>query len=144
MAYASIEEVETAIGADTLRAIADHDGDHVRDDAVVLSALEDASALADTYLDGEFPIPTPTPRALKRAVISIAVNDLREARDAGTESSRLMYQTAIAWLKSIADGKATLSPTAPTVADELGLDPGDPEAEGLARVWSRDSARRVF
>jgi phage gp36-like protein len=144
VAYAAVEDVENAIGADTLRAIADHDGDHVVDPTVVESALDDAGSLADTFLAGEFPIAVPTPKVLRRAVIAIAVNDMREGRDQGTEGSRLAYASAMSWLKAIADGKATMRATDP--ADELvdGADPGDPEATGLARMWSRESARGVF
>jgi phage gp36-like protein len=141
-AYAIIDDVRFAIGDDTLRAIADHNGDHVIDDAVVLRALEEASALADTYLDDELPVPSPTPPALRRAVVDIAVNYLRSARDAGTDDSRLAYQGAISWLKSISDGKATLSPTPASTAGVV--DAGDPEAVGRGRLWTDARARRVF
>jgi len=138
--YATLEDMRFALGADTLRAIADHDGDHVIDEAVVQRALEEASAFADTYLSGEQPIPTPTPPALRRAVVDVAANFLRMARDAGTEDSRLAYANAVSWLKSVSDGKATLKP----VTAEPAVDPGDPESYGIERVWSRESARRVF
>lgn len=144
MAYATIADVESVIGADTLRSIADHDGDHVRDDAVVTEALENASAVAESYLDDELPIAIPAPRSLKRAVIAIAVNDLREARDIGTESSRLNFSSAMKWLEAISAGKATLSPGQGDTEGGFAVDPGDPETSGLARVWSRDSARRIL
>jgi phage gp36-like protein len=141
VAYATIADVEAIVGADSLRDIADHDGDHVRDDAVILQALEDAAALIDTYHD-EFIDPLSVPRVLKRANVIIAVNDMREARDQGTEGSRLSYASVISWLKLVADGKAELV-KAPLDATP-GVDPGDPEADGLERVWSRASARLVF
>lgn len=139
--YATIEDVQFALGADTLRAIADHNGDHVVDEGVVQRALEEASDFADTYLTGES-VPVPVPAALRRAVVDIAGNYLRTARDAGTEDSRLAYQSAVSWLKSISDGKATLTPEPP--GSPGAVDPGDPESMGIDRVWSRESARRVF
>jgi phage gp36-like protein len=139
----TIDDVKAAIGADTLASIADHNGDHVIDDAVVDGALEDGWDLALSFCDGELPIPDPTPRALKRAVIAIAVNDMRESRDVGTEGSRLQFSQAMKWLQNISDGKATLKPTVSTDPVD-GSDPGDPEADGTGRVWSRESARWVF
>jgi phage gp36-like protein len=141
VAYATIADVEAIVGADTLRDIADHDGDHVRDDAVVQGALDDAAALIDTYHEEVIDLLN-VPRVLKRANAIIAVNDLREARDQGTEGSRLSYASVISWLKLVADGKAEIVKAIPE--DTSGVDPGDPEADGLARVWSRASARLVF
>lgn len=48
--YASVQDMTFAIGADTLRLIADHDGDSVADVQVVERALDEASALAATYV----------------------------------------------------------------------------------------------
>lgn len=145
--YATNQDVEAAVGTNVLAVIADHDGDHAYDPDVLNAALFEASSLADTYLDAELPVPVPAPLALKRAVIDIAINYLREGRDLGTEGSRLAYTQAMKWLQAISDGKATLYPTdrEPTPAgDQVGYAPGDPETDGLERVWSRSSARRVF
>lgn len=143
---ASIAEVEAIVGADTLRDIADHDGDHVRDDAVIQAALDSASDLALSYCSGQLPIPVPTPLALKRAVVIIAINDMREPRDMGTEGSRIAYQSVISWLKLVAESKAKLSAPEPEeqAGAEVGYDASDPEVDGLERIWSRKSARGVF
>lgn len=143
--YAEIADVERAIGVDTLRAIADHNGDGIADNAVIEAALDDASALADTYLDDVQPLPSPPPAALRRAVITIATHYMRSPRALNTEDSREDYKQTIKWLEAIAAGKATLvpQPDVPTTPDAY-VDPGDPEADGLGRVWSRESARRVF
>jgi phage gp36-like protein len=141
VAYATIADVEAIVGADTLRDIADHNSDHVRDDAVIQLALDDAAALIDTYHD-EVIDPLNVPRVLKRANVIIAVNDMRESRDQGTEGSRLAYGSVISWLKLVADGKAEIVKAPPDPTG--GVDPGDPEVDGLERVWSRASARLVF
>lgn len=146
MGYVSVEEVEASVGSDILNVIADNNRDHVYDPSVLQGALDAASSTADTYLDNELPVPEPTPLALKRAVRAIAFNDLREDRDMGTEGSRLAFSQAMKWLEKIADGKATLRPDKYEPAEgEPGAAPvGDPEVDGLERVWSRASARRVF
>ena len=134
------------MGAQVLAMVADHDGDHAYDPDVIAAALEDASSVADTYLDAELPVPEPVPLALKRAVIDIAINFLREGRDLGTEGSRLAYAQAMKWLQAIADGKATLRPTEreTTPTGEVVSAVGEAETDGLERVWSRASARKVF
>ncbi len=146
MAYASIEDMRLAIGEDTLRAIADHDGDREADDDVVTRALEEASALIDTYLPGELLpfIPSPAPIALRRAAIDLAGTYLRQPRDQSTDDSRAAYAATVRWLEGIAKGTTQLVGVIVPPGVEGIMDPGDPEVDGLARIWSRESARRVF
>ncbi len=150
MRYASIEDMSRALGADTLRAIADHDGDRVADDDVVLRALDEASALADTYIPREISPHIPAdaiPMALRRAVVIVASTYLREARDMMTDDARASYAAVIRWLERIAAGTASLGVTVPPGADDgssVAVDVADPEAESQGRIWNRASASRVF
>lgn len=139
--YATTADVQAAIGADRLLDIADHNGDRVLDLDTVERALAEASSIADSYLDDE-EVPDPYPVALRRAVVDIAVQFLREPRDRSTDSSQRAHDSAIKWLERIAEGKATLtpSPSSPLVD----TDPGDPLIVSGDRVWSRDRTSRLL
>jgi len=145
VALASIEDMRLAIGEDTLRAIADHDGDRQVDEDVVTRALDEASALALSYLPQELIpyLPAEAPVALRRAVIDVAQGYLRQARDMSTDDSRAAQASAVRWLESIAKGVSQLGVVVPEPPSGGAL-PGDPETDGLERVWSRSSARGVF
>lgn len=150
MRYASIDDMALAIGADTLRAIADHNGDRVADVDVIERALDEASALADTYIPRELSPhidPLAIPLALRRAVIDVAQQYMRQGRDMSTDDSRAAYAAAVRWLERIAAGTASLGVTVPPGQDDgstVTYDPADPETEGQPRMWNRASASRVF
>lgn len=149
MRYASIEDMALAIGGDTLRAIADHDGDRVADDDVVLRALDGASALADTYIPrelGPYIRADAIPDALRDAIIAIADHRIRRARNQATDDSREAHADAIRWLERIAAGTTSLGVIVPPGADDGSsvVYASDPEAEGQPRMWNRASASKVF
>src|SRR4051794_7616641 len=130
--YASIEDTVMALGEDTLRAIADFDGDRAADDAVLERALGDASAFADNYIPQDL-LPyliEPYPQALRDAVIAIAEHRIRRRRGQATEGSKEAYSDALAWLRDLAAGKAKLNvEVPPSAAQDAGYDPMDPESE---------------
>lgn len=142
MPYATVEDMRFALGERVLRVIGDFTGDLQHDQPNIDRAIEEASALADTYVDG--PLTGPVSAALRRAVVDVAAFYLRSGKDMQTESSQAAYDAAIAWFKAIAAGKASISPEPPIDTSPVTLDPGDAETEGLGRVWSRQSARGVF
>lgn len=128
--YATQSDVENAISVAALAMIADHDGNGTTDAAVVGRALSEASSLADGYLTAHLPI-SPVPDILRRVVVDIAVEHLREAREQSTEDSRRRYEAAMDWLKDVGKGLVTFTP------EEPASDPGDPEVD-------TDSAPRLF
>lgn len=77
------------------------------------SALDSASAIADSYLSAKFTLPlTAYGTDLKEAVCKIAAYNLLSARGFNPESGadaniRLRYQDAISWLKGVAKGEIT-------------------------------------
>lgn len=142
MRFAEIEHVQQVIGVDRLLDIADHDGDRVLDEAVVERALDDASSLASSYLDGEV-VPVPPPFVLRRAVVDIAVQLMREPRDRSTDASQRAHDAAIKWLERIAEGKATLTPSTPT-ATATGDAAGPVTLEADDREWTRAAALKVL
>jgi phage gp36-like protein len=131
--------VEKAIGADKLAQISDYTVPATTiDPVVVVRALGEASALADTYLTAYLPITT-VPDVLRRAVVDISIHRMRSGRDLSTEDSRRAYDEAIQWLRDVSMGKASLglpeSPELSVTAPEFMVQP---------RLWTRDTGRRVF
>ncbi len=149
MALASIDDMLLALGEDTLRAIADHDGDRVVDDAAVTRALEDASDDVRGYIPSDL-LPyidedSPPPK-LRRVTVVLAAQLLREAREQVTEASDAAHTRAMRWLEQLAADKVSLVGVVvpPGTVDDMMLDPGDPEAEGQSRIWNRTSSSKVF
>lgn len=138
--YGTQDQLENAIGAQTLLAIADRDRDGIVDDDVVTAALKAASELADSFLDDYLPV-AGIPMPLNRAVLMIA-NEFCRLAEQSTEDSRLNYDRAISWLQKVKDGKAVL-PGQPNVDDNTD-DPGDPLVLSGERAWDRRAALRLF
>lgn len=139
MAYATQADIQEAIGAQMLITVSDRDGNGTVDAASVTSALAEATSLVDSYLAVYLPLTTVT-EAVRRATVDIAIHRLRIGTDSTTEDSRLAYQQAIDWLKLVASGVVTL-PGGPT--DET-ADPGAPEMEADAKVWTRATGAGLF
>lgn len=105
MVYATAAQLETHLGESAYLVIADRDGDGLADADAVASSLEQASSVADSYLARYLPIPE-APKALVRAVLDIAVHEL--AGDRETDIQRKRYEDAIAWLRDVSKGAATI------------------------------------
>lgn len=143
MPYATIADVEAAIGADRLLDIADHNGDRVLDTDTVERALEEASSTADSYL----PIlPTVVPAVLRRHVVNIAVHNLREPRERGTDASLRAYEAAMRWLEWLAEDKVILPSGTPGTPPPSGgaLASGGVVIESTEPEWTHDVAKRVL
>lgn len=106
MAYATADDIETRLGSDDYLALTDRSGAGAADDDAVEDALEDASSLADSYIAASLPL-DPVPGSLRRAVIDIAIYYLAGSRETTTQRKR--YEDALAWLRDVASGDATLS-----------------------------------
>lgn len=101
----------------------------------ITQALQDASALADTYLRARYALPLAgMPRALVLAVCDIARYYLYE--DAVTDMVKNRYDQAIAWLKQVAGGSVSLD-GAEAAQAQAGR--GSAVLTGPGRVFSRDS-----
>jgi phage gp36-like protein len=133
MAYATQADVTTAIGAAMLLTVADYNSDGTLDTTSITAALEQATSLADSYLTAHLPLSS-VPAILTRHVVAIAVYLL--ASNQTTEDIRRAYADALAWLKDIAAGTASLGPD-----DDSEDDPGSPLMEAADREWTRDTTR---
>ena len=133
MTYCNHEDVETRLGGDDLRALADHDGDAVADSAVVDQAIASAEAVIDSYLGTKFSVPvSPVPDALRTRAINLAVYFLKLGRDSVTEDARRQYGDDVAWLREVVAGAVT-----------LGIEPGPAESVGSPGVRS-ETRPRIF
>lgn len=110
MAYATAEEMEERVGTEDFSVIADRDGDGLVEEEAVTGALDDASAEIDSYLAARYPLPlTETPATVKRACIDMAMYHLSGNRT--TEEVEKRYNRAVAWLRDVSKGVATLGDT---------------------------------
>ena len=95
------------------------------DDAIIQNALNDASALIDSYISACYTLPlSVVPGALAQQCCVIAwyyLNDMR-----ATEQATQRYKDAVRWLESVRDGKTPLGVDADTATA--------PDSENLAQV----------
>lgn len=109
MAYATQTDIVDRIGEPALLVIADRDGNSVVDVAVVARALEDAAAEIDTYISAKYTLPLPViPRPLVLLCVDIAVYRLSSDALQSTDDRRKHYEDAIALLRDISKGAASL------------------------------------
>lgn len=120
MIYATSAQVIERHGADAVLLLTDRDNDGTADPGVLDRALADASAEIDTYVAAKYDLPlSETPEVLTRLAVDIAVYRLAVTAGKRIEEYRVRYEDAVALLKRIADGKASLglaSPGAPSRA----------------------------
>lgn len=116
MPYATADNLTVRFGPDEMLAIADRDGDAVIDADVVAAALAKASTLIDSYIGARYALPLPsTPAVLKGICEDLARYDLYTVEP--TQIVRDNRDAAIALLKDISRGLATLDVPAPAAAD---------------------------
>ena len=109
--------------------------------AVLTTALADASAQIDTYLDARFALPLADPPAvLTQIAVDIAMYKLQTLRPlADLAGARQRYDDAIAALQKIAAGTMTIGPAAD--GREAAIAPGSEMLETSRRVFSRRRLR---
>lgn len=120
MAYVTQHELEVRMCEVRLVDCTDDDADGAPDLDVVAAVVDDASGIADGYLQTAgyaVPLGAPTP-ALRHHVASIAAHFAasrrQEYRDArGAAPYRTEYADALAWLEKVAAGKILLEARAP-------------------------------
>lgn len=109
------------------------------DQAVIDNAIEEADAVIDSYCGVKYSVPftTPTTR-VKSLSATIAVYNLFEKRSALVgmpESIRTSYEDAIAFLKDVSTGKASLGIDPPPANNTL----TSAKVSSNPRVFTRDS-----
>ena len=107
MSYATQQDLVDRFGELELIQLTDRENGAATDADVVAAALADADELVDSYIAARVALPLATvPPRLVRVAGDIARYYLHA--DAPTEQVRTAYKDALAWLKDIGLGKATL------------------------------------
>ena len=107
MTYATQQDLVDRFGELELIQLSDRESTGSIDATVVGKALADADELVDSYIAARVALPLSTvPPRLARVAGDVARYYLHA--DAPTEQVRAAYKDAVAWLKDIAAGKATL------------------------------------
>lgn len=146
MAYASWQNITELYGQAALY-VADHERDGAPDYDAVERALQSASDEIDSYVGVREKLPLPAvPGILRQHCVDIAVYRLALSADVLTDEHRRRYEDAIAHLKRISEGKATLvipvDPDAPPEEGDLaGSGPRPIVAAGPPRLFSREQMR---
>lgn len=128
MAYSTPTDVRDLISEEELAQLTAQSGPV--DEAQVTAAISDADAEMDAYLGAVYTVPvSPVTSILIKISVDIAIYNLFGRRSVMTDVRRQRYEDAIALLKMIAAGKATIgTPVAPAQK---------PEIESSTRIFSR-------
>lgn len=143
--YATLDDMIALHGADTMDRLADRTGNGAADASTVHRALADAAALIDGYIGVRVALPlNPVPAVVKNLSIDIAI--YRLATDAGllAEDMRKRYEDAIAFLRDVARGLATIP--VPKPVDAPKTDASSPQSvivESEPRLFGRAGLRRL-
>lgn len=129
MAYATAAEMKSILGEEDYLRATDRDGDGSEDSGVADQALESATALINSYIANELPLPDPIPthaaNVLRNAAIRLAHYECMGST--GTEEVRLRAKDTREWLRDVAKGKAS-----------LGIDDGTEESAGAPDFDTKD------
>lgn len=136
MAYCTQSDLEGRYGADRLASLADYDGDGSADADTVSSAIDDAQAEIDSYLQTRYSVPVdPVPKVLRVQTAKLAMYYLALQRDSVTEDLESAQKGVISWCKQVAAGQVTLAAeTTPTESESANR----VELNGKDRVFGRD------
>lgn len=127
MSYASIDDMVKRYQRSNLdKLTADKSDNFEPNDALITQALQDASALIDSYISPRYQLPlSVVPTTLARVCCDIAFYYLCDEQ--ATEQCTQRYKDAIKWLGVVLDGKLPLG------ADVHGV---EPVSENLVEVQS--------
>jgi len=126
MSYATAIDMKARFKESELIQLTDFQHDGTISDSVLEAALSDAHAEVDSFIGSRYPLPLATiPENLTRLVCSIA--RYRLYKDSAPEHVRKLYEDAVGWLKSLANGTVSLGQV---VEDE-------PAVDNVAVVYSR-------
>lgn len=137
--YASVATMQQRYGDDELVQVApDDQSPPAVDTARVESALTDARATIDSYLQARYSLPlASTPDLLVRLNAEIARYLLHD--DRASERIQQAYEAAIRLLRDIARGNASLG--LPDDEESSARPSGSAQIESAPRVWGRDKSQ---
>jgi phage gp36-like protein len=114
MPYSTLTDIENLIEEDELIQLTDDDGTGAVDTDIIDNAVADADAEIDSYCMERYTVPfSSVPVMIKKLSVDIAVYNLFSRKQGAPEDRAKRYQDAIAFLKDVAKGTASLGADAP-------------------------------
>ena len=137
--YATADQFETQFGVEELLIASDREGDGDTDTDVITSALLTASQEIDSYISTRYSLPLASvPDILIRICGDVAMFRLSTTSHAMTEEKERRYTQAVAWLKDVARGTASLTlPSSGGSTEQAPQDLPEMSSETQARQFSR-------
>lgn len=137
--YASVDQLKAVIPASDLQLLTDFEGEDMPSDTRLLQALSDATAEIDSYV-GKFVRGLPDiPHILTVHCRDLAMHRLYLNLGHESDARNRIRDQAIAYLKSVRDGKAALGDD--DGAQTVESTPGVAMTDGPERQLTRDSLR---
>lgn len=137
MPYATQTDLISRYGTSAVTTVSDRDGNGAIDTDAVTAALADATSLMNSYLGRQYDLPlTVESDELTRACADIAMYRLGADAATGTDELRRRYEDALAWLRDVARGVATLGQVSEPVTLSSTV-----EFDSMERIATRDTLR---
>lgn len=134
MPYATLQEAYDLYGEDYVQTSVMRPSGVPDTDSFTV-ALAVASNHIDSYLGTLYSLPvSPTPEIVKQFNVDIAIYRCSADAGTGTDEKRDRYKDAVAWLKDISTGKASLG----------AIDENKPEVEIATLEMSPNNPPRLF
>lgn len=136
MMYCSAADMEDLLSVAVLIQLTDDEGLRVVHAGRVEKAISDASAEINAYCAQRYTVPIdPVPDILRKISVDIAAYNLHSRRKQMPDDVKDRYKTAVAFLRAVSTGTATLG-----VEDPHGTPaPTEkPRITGPTRIFSRD------
>jgi phage gp36-like protein len=116
--YATVDDLVEELSAEVLLELTDDaDTGDLEDagvQAISTDALEDAAALIDSYAGARYVVPLdPVPAIINKDCTLLAAYYLYLRRGVVPPPVQTAFDQAVAWLKDVSKGTATLGPTEP-------------------------------
>ena len=120
MAYSTQVDLLNQVTETELIQLTDDAGSGAIDAVKVTRAIADADALIDSYAIGKYDLPLVITDRVRALSVNLAIYELEKRRRRIREDTRQAYEDAMAFLKDVAAGKASLAGQVGGVATQQG------------------------
>jgi phage gp36-like protein len=120
MSYTTINDLRKRLSEQKLIQLTDYKQSGSTDTDVVTAALGSASGIIDSYAAGRYTLPLTASAQVKDIELTIAIYKLHEGRQLVPDQVRQSYEDAIAFLKDVSSGKASLDQAATLQVSGMG------------------------
>jgi len=114
MSYCVKDDLLGQISLDQLIQLTDDNSTHVENSELITQAIADADGEIDGWVGKRISVPlSPVPDIVRKMSTDIAIYNLFARRQGAPEDRKDRYKNAITFLRSVAEGKATLGADSP-------------------------------